>query len=318
MMASFNDVNYSLRPSKCIQRQVVFNGIHTLKSRIGFSNAVYIGFGSIWFVDFVMAHRLLDINDMISIESNDIGYKRAVYNKPYATIDIRHGRSPRVLAELVDDPDLSARPWVVWLDYDQPLVDELTDDIRLVIEEAPPNTVFLVTFNGKDTRYNYRRPKDRVKYLRDMLGNVVPRKLRLEHCEGDRLQDTLASLTIDFMTSIAVESARRGGFVPAFHMIYEDSSPMITVGGIMPSFEKFDVAESVIRTDTWKCRFQNCRIVAPHLTIREAATLQSLLPRSDALTRQIVQEHGFDLEESQIEAFKKYYREYPMFAQIIP
>ncbi len=318
-MASFDNVNYSLRPSKSIQRQIVFDGIGALKSLLGLSNAVYIGFGSIWFIDFVMAHKLLDINDMISMESDEVGYRRAVYNKPYATIDVRAGRSSCVLTELFGDLILSVRPWVIWLDYDQPLVEELTDDIRLVIERAPTNTVFLITFDGKDNRANYGRPKDRVALLRALLGDdIVPDGLCLEQCEGDQLRETLADLTINFMKSMAVQSARKGGFVPAFRMIYEDSSPMVTIGGILPSLKQSSDAERVISTETWKCRFQNCRIVAPLLTIREAATLQSLLPRSDPLTRQIIREHGFDLEEPQIESFEKYYREYPTFAQIIP
>ena len=313
-MASFDVVNYSLRPSKHIQRQIVFDGIRTLKSQLRLSNMVYVGFGSIWFIDFVMAHKLLDIEDMVSMESDDIGYRRAVFNKPYATVHVRHGYSSCLLAELYDDGNFSLRPWVVWLDSDNHLDEALRDDIRSVIERSPANTVFLTTFNGRENRYG--RLPERADRLRDLLGNVVPDGLSGKRCKGDSMQETLADLTIDFMKSVGAGSARPGGFRPAFRIIYKDDSPMVTVGGIMPSPEKFDDVENAIDEETWKCRPER-RIVAPLLTIRETATLQSLLPRVDGLSRNIVRVQGFDLEDGQIESFQRYYREYPTFAQII-
>ena len=81
-MASFDIVNYSLRPSKGIQRQIVFDGIRMLKSRLELSEMIYVGLGSIWFSDFVQAHKSLDIRRMVSIEADDTGYCRARFNKP--------------------------------------------------------------------------------------------------------------------------------------------------------------------------------------------------------------------------------------------
>ena len=313
-MASFEIVNYSLRPSKNIQRQIVFDGIRALKSRLDLADMVYVGFGSIWFADFVMAHKSLDIRDMVSMERDDIGYRRAVFNKPYATVHVRHGHSSRILAELYSDENFRTCPWVVWLDYDSHLDEALRDDIRSVIEKSPENTVFLVTFDGRENGYG--RADDRTSRLRDLFGAVVPDELPKAECKSVRMQETLADLTMDFMQSIVAESSRRGGFMPAFRTIYKDTSPMVTVGGFLPSPEKSEVAQRVIDAETWKCRPIG-RIVAPLLTIREAATLQSLLPTADALSREIVQSKGFDLEVDQIEAFQKYYREYPTFAQIL-
>ena len=236
-MASFDTVNYSLRPGKSIQRKIIFDGICALKSKLGLSNMLYVGFGSVWFVDFKMAHELLDINDMISMERKCIGYRRAKFNKPYATVNVRLGESSDLLVELLDDGNFLDRSWVVWLDYDCALNDDLRDDIRLVIKKSPDNTIFLITFDGKADVRRYGNPKDRVASLRKLLGDVVPDTLCREQCKGDKLQDTLADLTINFMRSMAAKSMRRGGFVPAFRMIYKDSSPMVTVGGIIPSLK---------------------------------------------------------------------------------
>ncbi len=313
-MASFDIVNYSLRPSKGIQRQLVFEGIRTLKSRLTLNDMVYVGLGSIWFSDFVQAHKLLGIRHMVSIENDDIGYCRARFNKPYATVQVRHGHSSDILTELHNDDFCKARPWVVWLDYDGGLNEVAINDIRSVIEEAPTDSILLTTFKGRERTYGGLN--ERIGRLRTLLGDVVPDDLPKAKCKGLSMQETLADLVTDFMKSIGVESGRPGGFVPAFRIVYEDTMEMVTVGGIVPAAGKVSSAKNVIGDGRWRCCPRE-RIVAPLLTIREAVTLLSLLPREDELTREHVREAGFDLEDEQIEAFERYYREYPMFAQIV-
>lgn len=72
-MPSFDAINYSLRPSKSIQTQLVFDGVRLLQDRLDLERLTYVGFGSIWFTDFVLAHKILRIDDMGSIEGDDIG-----------------------------------------------------------------------------------------------------------------------------------------------------------------------------------------------------------------------------------------------------
>ena len=314
MIASFDIVNYSLRPSKSIQRQIVFDGVRTLQSHLDLKRMVYVGLGSIWFTDFIMAHKLLGISDMVSIERSEIGHRRAVFNIPYATVRVCLGYSSQVLPTLYDDQIIRERPWMIWLDYDGYFDETLRDDIRSVIEQAPENTIFLITFNGKDRKYGHAN--DRPQRLRELFGDVVPDELPKHECGGDRMQETLADLAIDFMKSVAAELTHPGGFVPAFRLIYKDTAAMVTVGGLMPTVENARDTTNIVGGANWKCRPEK-RIVAPHLTIREAVTLQSQLPSAKGLSRSLVQSLGFDLEDGQIEAFEKYYREYPAFAQII-
>lgn len=313
-MASFDVVNYSLRPSKSIQRQIVFEGVRILQSHLDLDRLVYVGFGSIWFTDFVMAHNLLGIDDMVSIESDEIGYLRAVFNSPYATVRVRKGFSANVLPTLYDDEVISRRPWMVWLDYDYEFNESLRDDARSVIENAPANSVLLITFNGNEKKYG--QALERPGRLRDLFKDVVPDGLSKNDCKDERMQETLADLAMDFMKSIAADLSRPGGFVPAFRMIYKDTTPMVTVGGIMPARGAARVAVNVVSEADWHCWLAK-PIVAPNLTIREAALLQSQLPREERLSRDSVRSLGFDLEEEQIEAFENYYKQYPAFAQII-
>ena len=313
-MASFDVVNYSLRPSKSIQRQLVFEGISKLKAHLDLERQVYIGFGSIWFTDFVLAHRLLVINDMVSIEANDVGYQRAVFNSPYATVRVLHGRSTQVLPALFDDNVVCGRPWLVWLDYDYEFDETLKEDITSIIENAPTNSILLITFNGHEMKYG--AAPERPDRLRALFGAAVPDDLSKGACKDERLQQTLANFALDYMKSTANDLARPGGFVPAFRLVYRDSAPMVTVGGILPSKGAAVTAATLVGEPSWKCHPPK-PIIAPHLTIREAAVLQSRLPSNTRLTRDDVRALGFDLEDEQLQAFEAYYRQYPSFAQIV-
>lgn len=313
-MASFNVVNYSLRPSKSIQRNLVFEGVSILKGHIDIDELAYIGFGSVWFTDFVLAHKMLGINDMISIEADEVGCKRAKFNAPFATVRVIEGRSSVVLPALFSDNALRSKPWMIWLDYDYEFNDDVRGDVQSIIENAPQNSILLITFNASEIKYG--RAPERPDRLRELFGDVVPDDLSKSSCKDERFLETLADLTRDYMLSVANDISRPGGFVPAFRLIYRDVAPMITIGGVLPSKGAATVAKDTIRGASWPCNPEK-PIIAPHLTIREAAMLQSQLPCKTSLTRGDVQKLGFDLEDDQIEAFSKYYRQYPAFAQIV-
>lgn len=313
-MASFDAINYSLRPSKSIQRHLIFEGLSLLRSRIDFARQIYVGFGSIWFTDFILAHKLLGISDMISIESHEIGIVRAGFNKPFATIEVRPGLSTAVLPDLLQEERLRRRPWLVWLDYDYGFDESVRDDVVSIIEKAPENTVILATFSGHEMEYG--RAPDRPDRLKALFGNSVPDDLPKNSCKDERMQQTLADLAMDFMQSTANDMMRPGGFIPAFRMIYRDGAPMVTVGGVLPSRGAAAIVSDAVTSDEWYCRPEH-PIVAPHLTIREAAVLQSQLPRETPLDRDALRALGFDLEDEQLQAFQRYYRHYPAFAQIV-
>ncbi len=181
-MPSFDAINYSLRASKSIQRQIVFDAVQLLREVMDLDSLVYVGFGSIWFTDFVLAHKVLRIDDMVSIECNDIGYSRAKFNAPYSTVRIERGLSTAILPRLFDDSSLAARPWMLWLDYDYEFDDSVRDDVRSVIENVPLNSILVMTFNGLDRKYG-QKPGERTEHLRQLLGAVVPDDLQAASCK---------------------------------------------------------------------------------------------------------------------------------------
>ena len=144
----------------------------------------------------------------------------------------------------------------------------------------------------------------------------MPDELSVGDCKDDKLPATLCELTLAYMSAVAAESARPGGFIPAFGLTYRDGASMVTVGGVLPRREDASRIDEVIRDRKWPGNVDK-PITAPLLTLKEASVLQSELPSAGRLTRAVVKRLGFDLEESQIEAFQRHYRYYPAYAQIV-
>ena len=83
MSGSFKRIDYSLRPAKHAERRMLCDIFRRLRPFGRVENYVYVGFGSIWFSDFMLMHRSLGIKDMISIEHSIESRDRIEDNKPF-------------------------------------------------------------------------------------------------------------------------------------------------------------------------------------------------------------------------------------------
>lgn len=310
--ASFNAVNYSLRPSKTIQRALVFEGLSRLQDALDLAKAAYVGFGSIWFTDFVLAHRTLRISRMVSIEANEIGYKRAKFNKPYRFVRIEHGYSFDLLPGILQEVKAASRPLILWLDYDKRLQLDEADEVRNIVENAPDDTVLLVTFDASDKKYGGDRP-EKLAELQELFGRTAPDQLERTQQKDLPFGQLMATLTSELILSTAKDVDRE--CYPAFKIVYRDKATMATVGAILPSKHNAAEVKRRVGAKDWPGLVIE-PVAAPHLTQRETSVLQAKLPSARAMSRATVRSLGFDLEEDQIRVFQTFYRHYPMFAQI--
>lgn len=139
MVDSFRRIDYSLRPAKHAERRMLCDVFRRLSHFQPVETYRYVGFGSVWFSDFVLFHRALGVRDMLSIEQAVQSRLRFEANKPFAiNIDFRPSR----LA--LPDLDYDLRQFI-WLDYDDPITLDMVNDVAAITRRASSGTVLVVS-----------------------------------------------------------------------------------------------------------------------------------------------------------------------------
>jgi hypothetical protein len=316
-MASFNEVNYLLRPNKNVERKLIRDCLKALEPRFGISQYAYIGMGSLWFVDFIFAHKELGIKNLKSIEKDEA--ERARFNRPYDCVTVAEGESTRVLADL----DLVSTPVVVWLDYDSDLKGPWKEDLDIVCPGAVNGSVVILTVNAHRRQLDNVKdpngtPLDRVQALRFLAGDVVPAALPRERFDTSRFPELIADLLLVKLERATRVSGRPERFVPLFNFSYKDRAPMVTVGGMIADNEtkqRLDACDLAQRFD-FVTGASQYTIDVPPLTQREKVAIDQLLPVSGLID--VEARLGWRLPESQRRAYQRFYKYYPVFAELHP
>ncbi len=318
-MSTPTTVNFGARQNKAIERAAVFDGLGMMKARGLLDNPVYVGFGSVWFADFHLAHRLIGIDRLISIEADDVKFSRAQFNRPFQNIEVLHGTSGDLLPRLLSDDSLSQRPWVIWLDYDRSLFLEELTDLQTVAAAIPAGSVLLTTFNARKTNYNTDATdkSTRIPFLRELFGEDLTADLELDAVDRQpHFYATIARLVQEAIQSRALSSGHDGGYVPMFDIKYSDGVEMLTVGGYFPSAANRDASRALAATSEWP-GIQPEPISLPSLTMKEVMAIRSLLPAEQPLSRESVASSlGFELQEPAITGFAKHYLRFPVYSDV--
>ena len=175
-ISSYQKIDYSVRPAKSIERKMICEVISKLLILEKINNYRYVGFGSVFFTDFILLHKTFGFNSMISIEKNTQDMQRFKFNKPYSCIDLRFGTSNEVLPEINWD-----RPVILWLDYDSKIREGVFNDIGIFCTKAATHSIIIITVNATsdNPKYQSQEPgkiagelaKERLKSLKKKVGN---------------------------------------------------------------------------------------------------------------------------------------------------
>ena len=166
---SFKQFDYSLRPSKQVERKIMIEVLLRLsKANYTVSDYKYLGFGSPFYVDFVMFHKYLFIEKMVCVEWGDVE-RRMRFNKPFKFIKLRLGSLSKHIPMMRPSEN-----FLVWLDYDRPLDQEMVQDIRDTLSRLGRGSIFIVTIDARP-----RLPKDEF----DVTG-MSRRTARTIHTQG--------------------------------------------------------------------------------------------------------------------------------------
>lgn len=336
---SFERFDYLLRTNKHIERKLVFDVLLAAARRIGMPEHWYLGFGSMWFGDFRLAHRLLGIDKLVSIEFPDYA-DRAKFNKPFSNITVEPGDSSSVLQKLGDEA--WSRPLIAWLDYDGYLNNDVVADVNLLLSRCARNSVIGITVNGARGTYRVRRPngilarhETAVGVVENFLGaGSINTKYEPQQNQAGAYVDVgeaafpefLCDAISTYMTHQVLTSARQVdgqqlSYLPLFKLHHRDGADMVTVGGVvttaadLASWQECLKGQPLLVDAAGDAAYRLLNLIP--VTVKEKILLDECLPGSDdeAQFLAATKAKGLALEDAEVIKYRQFYRHFPVFVE---
>lgn len=314
---SFEKFNYLLRPSKQVERKLFIEALHKLSTEgFRFPEYTYLGFGSVYYADFILFHKYLYIDKMICVEAANIP-KRMRFNIPFEFIQLYMKQVAEVIPELN-----RTEKYVVWLDYEEYLTSDILADTAGFLHVLAPGSVLIVTVDADprlldereaDEECRERQIQNLLATFKTELGKYYPGEIRRNVISRAGLPKFFASI---LRSQFEEELAKRPkiGFHQLFNFKYADGAQMLSLGGVVGDAND---AERLANSGVFDLKFvtrgeEPIRISVPPLTVREKQWLEQNLSeslRTDDL--------DFELDQDLLDNFRTYYRHYPTYQETL-
>lgn len=320
-MASYDEIDYSLRCNKAIERYMLCDLARRLFRIAHLPAYRYVGFGATEFRDFIVVHRGIGIEDMHSIEKDDHEAERFEFNKPYGCIKMHFGKAADLVPQLIQD-----RASIIWLDFDDSLNPEASRAIRAAVSVIQPRSLLMISLNCHfETPRGKESSAERADAMRAWVaemgkridgevlrGNVNPdlwkgwnasKTLRglVEHCIAESL----------LKRNIGLADAEVVGLHQVAYFEYQDGVRMLTLC--------YFAIETSDPGSLQQCRFDELsfvkfeseayRIKAPAITLRERKMAESKLPDLDKASA------ASKRSASVVQNLSRLYRYWPLYAE---
>lgn len=326
---SYEKFNYAIRPSKQVERKLLIEALHYIGHNLDYpiKDYRYLGFGSVYFTDFILFHKYLYLNDMLCIEGSDVP-ERMAFNRPYKFIKVKMGRLSDVL------PGLKfSRPHIIWLDYDYGLdygpVEQssgILDDVRALVGKLNAGSIFIVTAESEpklsDREENARLSEDDrenklVELLETTCGDFFGSKICRALITKKEMPLLVAKVLRNQIMDAALRINPRGlRFYQLFNFVYADGAQMVTVGGIVDdaSQETTLCKSGIYDLDFIQPEELPIRISVPPLTVREKEAIDAQIDKkTSAKSLRLKAEINEDL----LENYLRYYKHYPTYHEAV-
>jgi hypothetical protein len=321
---SYKKVSYDLRPAKQVERRMLLDSLQILAND-GFSvrDHLYVGMGSIYYVDYVLFHKYLGINRMVSVECCTQDAKRAQFNRPFdaSVVDLRIDLIGNVISKLPRDEKVFA-----WLDYDCWLNEDIVNDITAAAFILAPGSILLVTVDAEYpeildpvdgvTPRRAQIPDECHKFYLKVAGNYFDPTWSTQDFSQDRVPNTLVHLGFRIIGSGEAHRSDGASLAPLFSFCYADKHSMVSFGGMIagPTEAKILQKSSLqneffIRSDPSMPPYP---IRVPCLTRKERLYLESNMP-----CRPGWKPSEFDLDQEDLKAFCEAYRYHPSYVEVL-
>lgn len=284
----------------------------------------YTGFGAIYFVDFILFHKLLGMSKLLSLERMTGLTTRMEFNKPFKCVDVKMVSASSAIPNLSRDIR-----HIVWLDYDGVIHKDFLSDIQSAITVLPAGSILLVTVDVEPPEdYDYKQVNPDFDGSKEVLGPKhwknyfefqASTYLKLGLTESDFGRVELRSRTAEILKASFTRSIvprAQMEFLPMFNFIYRDSHWMLSMGGMIAGpREKRQLLSTTLRdTEYYRDNFDTppFEIAVPRLTRKERIYLDREMPCADGWTPK-----DFDLDPEELRKYRDIYRFLPAFAEIL-
>jgi hypothetical protein len=269
----------------------------------------YTGFGSFYFVDFILFHKLLGIRDMLSLERDTRIEKRVKYNRPFACIKLEMKSSTVVIPALSQD-----KKHILWLDYDSVLSATHIADARLAGTYLTPGSLLLTTVDVEPPGDEQDGPKEWKQHFHDEAGELALSLGKDEDFAESRLVGVNIKLLLSAIRAGIV--GREVEFSPLFNFLYADGHQMLTIGGMITTdterrqlrASKLETTEYV-RTSFSKKPFL---IYVPRVTRKERLHLDPRMP-----CRKKWRPKRFEMPSKDVDAYRQIFPFLPAYAELL-
>lgn len=316
MVRSYEKFNYLLRPSKQVERKLFIEALHHLCS-LGYPiyRYTYLGFGSVYYADFILFHKYLYMKSMICVERDDIE-RRMTFNRPYRFIKLVMKPVSQVIPELS-----RKRKYLVWLDYDRQLDIEMLEEIYGFLQILEPGSLFIVTVDSEPRLPEHQHAgtlsieeaeTKLLELVRTNFGQLVSGEITKQRLTPEDMP-MLYSEIIKSHIETSLLSRQGVKFHQLFNFVYADGAQMLTFGGLLDDTRGriAGAARSMLTLPCFCTSSRPERISVPPLTVREKQWIDSNLKVALSRAKRI------DLDETLVRNYIKYYKYYPTYYETL-
>jgi len=316
---SFKQFDYAIRPSKQVERKIMIEVLLGLpRGGYDLRQYRYLGFGSPFYVDFVMFHKYLFIREMVCVEWADVE-RRMRFNKPFKFIKLRLCPLSAYIPTM-----RRTKRHLVWLDYDRSLDPDILEDIDGCLNRVAAKSVLVITVDARpkppDTGVEAQGTTAENRELltaeayRSWFGRYIDKTITREAIARVHVAPLFYDVVIERIRQTL--TTRGGGlrFLQIFNFFYRDGAPMWTVGGVVGTAEDEGVLRDagVFNHPFVRTGKDYLTISVPPLTVREKHWLDSRLDPNLTAAKL-----AFELDEKLLENYRKFYKQYPTYMETL-
>jgi len=299
MSKSYEKVNYLLRLRKQIERKLIIEVLQHMTDVVDAKNYHYLGFGSVFFADFILFHKYLNISAMSSIDDKVDDEKRFRFNKPYHFIDFKISKSTAFLTKDLNWND----NLLIWLDYDTVLSSTVIEDIELIGTKAKYSDMLIVTIEAT-------KPTNGEEFLLEFK-DYIPAATRIKEVV-ENFQRVLCWIMNSCVRNGINRRTSQIKFLQLFSLAYRDTKDMYTYGGIFCD----ETTEKKITNKVSDLHFIShgdkvVKIDCPILSPKEKIYLDGFVKAAGKIDRRYTRKCGISSED--IRRYCEYYKYYPQF-----